>query len=225
MPFVRHRPSIPRDIDSGPVFRTGAGPVFRTYRCHFCLHGSGARSRFPDQAGPVFRTGILFLSRPQTEPSGAYIHIRTRGFCIYVGAVRVVMLPPLVGRGRLDVGESEAVRLSLIANASRAPLHVDEAQRPNRTKARRDRVLVYAALLELAARDDQLTVLDAAMAHMLDLKNCEHRPLNWFERPIGDAIEHLEPSHDERRIGLVWLMSLGPLAKLSHGQRAPWLWL
>ena len=58
---TEHTPSIPRNIDSGPVFRTGAGPVFRTYQRRFWLFCLDRRSRFPDQPGPAFRTGDLFL--------------------------------------------------------------------------------------------------------------------------------------------------------------------
>jgi hypothetical protein len=193
---IAGRPSIPRDIDSSVHLDTGPGVRFGT--------------------------GNLFLSAAQSKLSGSNVGGLPRRLSYRPRHAGIMVLTPFVGRAGLDVSEPKAVRLGMIANASRAPFRdLDKAQGLQRPEARRNRFERDAAFLELSARDDQSAVLDAAVTHVLDFDDREDGPLNRLERPIGDTVQHDEAGHDEGPVGFVELVYLESF--LSHG-RAPIAW-
>ena len=72
----------------------------------------------------------MFFRPAQPQPPGTYIGIVSHRICLRFSASDVMVLPPLVCRVGLDVGQPEPVSLSVIADARRAALRdLDKAQR------------------------------------------------------------------------------------------------
>ena len=108
---------------SGPAPVRFSGPI------------NGVFGSFVSVAGPVFRTNSV----PFSGPAICFWALRWPSLLALMSTdrradfgdsprpLRIVMLPPFVGRVGLDVGEPEAVRLCLVADASRSTVEFDKA--------------------------------------------------------------------------------------------------